>query len=984
MLKESGMLKCAVHISSIAFILFCWVSPTLTAATDGSVEGYVRDAQTGDPLPSATVSIVGTSLGAATDIGGKYSIRNVPAGSYMLRASYIGYRSLTMPIEVMQGGNVRKDMKLEPVGVEGEVFLVTAQARGQKEAINEQIASQQIISVVSSDRIQELPDANAAEAVGRLPGVSILRDGGEGAQVVIRGLAPKYNAVLIDGVRMASSNGEDRSTDLSMISSDMLNGIEVARTVTADQDADVLGGSVNFKLREATAVEGEGAFKLNLLAQGSYTGLPNAYNKFRNYKYVASIENRFFDNAFGVFLQASTERRNLSDNELGATYAGVVNTETDYLTNNITLDNVSRDRQRTNAVLGLDYKLPDGLITLSNFFSTGVTEVEDRQQFYNINQGANAQAFTSRYTKSTLNMITNVLGIEQQVSIFRAYARLSHSYSETKDPNDWTVTFNSGSAGLDAFGFAHNLDPQDVVKAAANDLSKALLQTVASNNRFSRERNLTASVDLVAFVNLTNDITSELKFGGKYRHQTRSYDYNAYDGEAFGYSSGKLIIDQLTAAFPWFTPKPGDPNNVSMATFLDPTYSFGTFLDGKYAMVYPQDFSKLHDIVNYMNANQLSNNITYNYDLGNSTKSDYSGTENISAAYGMATVNLGTMLTITPGVRFQQLKTVYTAMQGLQGPNPYSGFSNQLVTVTAIHPYWLPSVLIRCKPTDWCDVRLAYTNTVSYPDYGSLAPIITVFPSSGTLQWNGFNLEPIRSKNYDAYVSFYDNTLGLLTGGAFLKQITNLIYQYTFTPSTAAKLAAYYPAWSTPPVRAGVNVTEYINDPYRIDDYGMELDWQTHFWYLPQPFSGLVMNVNYTHIFSKAEYPFQFVNFNVRPTKYVDSSYYAPLLYQPDNILNLSLGYDYKGFSTRLSMIYSSRIFTSPNVYPQLLAYTAAYKRWDLALKQELPIQGFQLFCNLNNINGVNDVSVIAAPTGAPVHEEKYVYSVEAGLRYKF
>jgi len=78
-----------------------------------------------------------------------------------------------------------------------------------------------------------LPDANAAEAVGRLSGVSVLRSGGEGNEVVVRGLQPKYNAIMIDGVRMSSSNSNDRSADLSMISPYSLEGIEVSKSVTA-------------------------------------------------------------------------------------------------------------------------------------------------------------------------------------------------------------------------------------------------------------------------------------------------------------------------------------------------------------------------------------------------------------------------------------------------------------------------------------------------------------------------------------------------------------------------------------------------------------------------------------------------------------------------------------------------------------------------------------------------------------------------------
>ena len=129
-----------------------------------------------------------------------------------------------MPLKVGEGENLKQDFKLVAVSIEGETVVVTAQASGQNAAINQQLASNTVTNVVSAARIQELPDANAAESVGRLPGVSVLRSGGEGTQIVIRGLQPKYNNVTVDGVRMASSNPNDRSVDLSMISPFPLRG----------------------------------------------------------------------------------------------------------------------------------------------------------------------------------------------------------------------------------------------------------------------------------------------------------------------------------------------------------------------------------------------------------------------------------------------------------------------------------------------------------------------------------------------------------------------------------------------------------------------------------------------------------------------------------------------------------------------------------------------------------------------------------------
>ncbi len=94
--------------------------------------------------------------------------------------------------------------------------------------------------------------------------------------------------------------------------------------------------------------------------QGGYNALSNAYNKLNNYKYVVSVENRFFDNKFGIFAQVGVERKNLTSNSFGASY-GINNGPTIplYITNGLNLDNIPRDRQRYNGAFVLDYNLPE-------------------------------------------------------------------------------------------------------------------------------------------------------------------------------------------------------------------------------------------------------------------------------------------------------------------------------------------------------------------------------------------------------------------------------------------------------------------------------------------------------------------------------------------------------------------------------------------------------------------------------------------------
>ena len=197
----------------------------------------------------------------------------------------------------------------------------------------------------------------------------------------------------------------------------------------------------------------------------------------------------------------------------------------------------------------------------------------------------------------------------------------------------------------------------------------------------------------------------------------------------------------------------------------------------------------------------------------------------------------------------------------------------------------------------------------------------------------------------------------------------------------------YYPEWveNKQPI-GGIQVLRYLNNPYKVENLGMELDWQTHFWYLPSILSGLVLNVNYTHIFSEAEYPIEIIKREGRRTTYLDSSYTAPLLYQPDDIINITIGYDYKDFSMRLSSVFTADIFSVPDFWRQLRASTDSYTRWDLSLKQKLTMfyEGLEVFMNYNNITGEEDATSIAAKTSVPRRIQDYGSIIEFGFRSKF
>ncbi len=969
----------------VVAVMFCL--PILALAqTPGTISGRVIDAKTGDPLPGANVLLKGTGLGASTTLNGRYSISNVPPGPYTMRVSYIGYRNLEVAVKVEPGIRLLEDLELQAVGVKAKGVTVTAQASGQNALINQQLSSQNIVNVVSAARIQALPDANAAESVGRLPGVYLLRSGGEGYEVAIRGLQPKYNEVMIDGVQMAATSTSNRAVDMSMISSNMLNSIKVYKTVTPDMDAAVLGGVVDFGIREARRTP-SGAPEVDLSAQGGYNGLQNAYSN--DYKFSGAIGDRYFDNKFGILVQGVVENVDLTDDQLSAGYAQQTQNFNAYnplLLQTLTLTYTPRQRQRYDATVSMDYRLPKGKLDFMNFFSRGYTHTQNRAEDYDLNR--NYIIYKAGASQNTLNTLVDLLDFKQDISSFNLDVRFSQAYSDNYSPPSWGLSFQQSPAGLNTVPAGEN--PVLIAEAgqAMTNLDNMFLNGISSSNSYNKQRNLTGSIDIDKSFDISDFVTAKIKFGGKYRYTYRWYSTADGSGNIYDQTAVNLRAD-IIEAMPWMAEPPYNvnPNGSApfpFAMFEDPSYRYGNFLNGNYSIGPGTNLGLLSQVMNLIKKYTVGmfgfTGGPYTPNTYDAVATNYTGNEYESAAYAMVTLNIGPQLTIIPGVRYQGLKTSYTAARiptayrGNTFPLPYP---YQDTTIDQYHGYWLPDISMNYKPLSWLGVRASYTNTLTYPDFTSIVPIIDIF--SSTVTWHNYALKPARSQNYDLALSVYNNSIGLLTVDGFLKRIDNLIFGLGSTYITDP---SEYPG--LPEYTKGYELSTKINDPFRVNVWGTEFDWQTHFWYLPGLLTGFVFDVNYTHIFSGAKYPYALTILGGFP-KYIpvhiDTFYTARLVDQPNNIVNLSAGYDFKGFSVVVSMIYQADVFTSANFWPELRQNKAKYVRWDLAIKQNLPWAGMQAYFNLNNINGESDVNLLQG-SGYPTSEQDYGMTADFGLRW--
>ena len=917
--------------------------PQITTKTK-IVSGVVLD-EKGQPVIGASVMIPGSSVGVATDINGRFTLE-APSNA-KLRISYIGYDAKE---ELLNTSDDLK-IKLEPASQVLNEIVITAQVRGQIKAINKQMLSNEIMNAVSAERIQELPDANAAETVARLPGVSLQRDGGEGSKLVIRGLEPKYNRISVEGVSMASTGGDDRSVDISMISPFSLDGIEVTKAITADKDADYMGGSVNFKLRKA-----DPGFKSSIIAQGGYNQLRNSLS---NYMLVGNIGNRFFKDKLGVYLQGNVEQRNLSSNDLNAAIGHFDGNPQIGQNNILTAGGMSlvdnyRKRNRYGATLVLDYKLHKGSIQFNNLFNQSITTNNGFQELYT---NGRTHEYNASDSKNNLLTLTNVLDYIQKFGNLEIGVKVSHSLSHNNTPKAVNFHFVQGG-GLSSDAFLKPVAPEELLMFSTINDMDANWTSLSNGSGISKQSQLESAINLKYNFEINKDIKGNLKGGFKYRGLTNFYDYNVYSG-SMNLGSALVERNEILTTFPWMqeTVPLGSPT-LPYVLFKNQNGNQDLFLNGQYEMQRHVNMALMNQALDALTKsalNQTGISEAYHRNDMMSRTLDYSGNESLFASYLMAEVNIGKTIMFLPGVRFEKNTTNYTAPRGNSSlPFPDFKYVREDNTVVKSDQFLLPMIHLKFSPVKWFNVRLAYTETLSRPNFNAITPRWDL--GSQIIQWNNYRMEPEHSNNWDVYFSFFDSKLGLFTIGGFTKDISNKIF------AMDKRVILDPTEYGLPTETKDKFIYTQMNNPNISNVRGLEVDWQTAFWYLPGAWRGLIFNVNYTWIYSEAKYPSTYVESTWDPEifeytfKNIDTYYKAPLVFQPKHILNVSFGYDYEKFSARISMLYKDKVFQGPNLWPELVNYSDAYVRWDLSIKQGLPWYGMQVFCNLNNITNAKDV----------------------------
>ena len=665
----------------------------------------------------------------------------------------------------------------------GASVVVTGQRAVLAKSIAAQDKADNIINVLSSDDIGNLPDKNAAEALARLPGVSVQRDQGEGRYITVRGLGPDLNAVTINGALVPSPEAGRRAVALDVLPAGLIRSLEVSKTLRPEQDASSLGGTVEVKSLSAFDLPGSLLIMNAAASHDQNTG--------KNSPGAGMLwASRFDDGKFGVAVGLSGEKRKFgSDNvETGGAWDGE-------RLSGFELRDYLPVRERRAAALNLDYRPEAGNSWFLRSFLSRFSddEVRDRLTVSNVSGGALVEGAASsarlerriRQRKYTQEIQSAVIGTQQKLGAWQLDVQAGRSTADEDTPEALNDGRFRGIANFKGISFTGSKRPALTAPASAYDPASYSLNAITLQQRYSKDTEHHLKVDLSHDFAL-GEMRSAMKFGAKSSRREKTNDTNQW-------SYGSKVV-------------PGSP---SMASFVQghqldyPIGQIGTALDPAAIRARVAGLDR--------SAARLATESAMN---------DFTLDEDIDSAYFQDTLSQGDWRLLA-GVRAEHtsfaaagVRTSGNAITPLQRSRSYTN--------------WLPSLQLRYDLDRDTSLRGAWTNSVVRANFSQLAPGVALASATEATIGNP-DLNPLKSRNFDLGVERVIGTDGAVSAYLFYKDIKD--FTYTTNLAGSGQWAGY------------TSATTYANgDAAKVK--GIELSWQQPLRMLPAPFNGLLVGIN--------------------------------------------------------------------------------------------------------------------------------------------
>jgi TonB-dependent receptor len=867
---------------TLAFaISFLGLTPAL--AQVGGIAGTVKDVSSA-VLPGATVRLTPGGVSGTSDSQGAYTIPGVAAGAYTVTVNYIGFSPSTASVTVVAGQIAHVNVVMNVAAEQDEIIVFGERAHGEAESINEEKVADNILNVLPAEVINSLPNANIADAVGRLPGVTLERDEGEGKYVQIRGTEPRLANLTLDGVEVPSPEGGVRQVKLDVIPADLIESVQINKTLQANMNGDAIGGSVNLVTRKAADRP-----EVSLYGSGGFTPIANTRSV---YEFGGTAGQRFgAEKRLGVMVSGSYDYngRGIDDIEpVPADGPLQLNGPNLFDITGPAFREYLYDRKRYGFGASVDYKLSENSTLYVHTLYSDFKDYGRRYEYVlgtndGYNPGSptspnpttcdtppyipcvNIPSFTTEARDPDFQVASLSVGgnhvfgtslLNWQFAVGRS--RMLNPIGGGESHTLFGYTAGTSNCQWNSAATTNPLLPvftPACFSEAYNPANLQLQQIQDSAHGQAAQLNLEGTISAAKNYHIGSHFSTFE--AGFYLRNAHKFD----DSYEIDYCPINAATAPLASQFlDGFTNK----------NYYNGHYPFGPGISWDKVQAYhkanPSAFTSDPALCAQTAPAPANSN---NFDL----------VERVTAGYIMNSVNFS-RFRLVGGVRFE-------------GTN-YNTLSLDIPTTTLTgkgggsYIDVLPSVSLRARldGQDNSALRFVYARGLSRPDPMFLTSATGVDNSTTppTLVIGNPSLKPEHANNIDVLYERYLHPLGAIQAGFFYKRLSTPIVQ---------NLTAANPPTQPDQISQAVNAgSAYIA--------GVEFSFTQHFTYLPGALKGLGLFANYSYATSKAH--------NVNPAGPRSDS--PALLRQAPHTWNISPTYDHGRVSTRVGLAYNG-----PNIF---------------------------------------------------------------------
>jgi TonB-dependent receptor len=849
----------------------------------GAVAGTVVDSS-GAVLKGAQVSVSTIGVSTVTDDQGRFFLGNLAPATYTLTITYVGFAPQSKSVDVASAQTATVAATLQVAGVNDTELVTAPRQTGETETLNIQRSADNVVQVLASEVIRSLPNANMADALGRLPSVTLERDEGEGKYVQVRGTEPRLTNTTLDGVNLPSQEPGVRQIKFDGIPADIVERVEVHKTLLANMDGDGIGGSVDLITKMAADRP-----TVALGTTFGYTPIINGRGLSEN---TGTIGGRFgSSHQFGLLVGGSYDwnGRGIDDVEPVPDMATLPNGSTVPWTDAMDIREYQYFRSRWGVAGSGDYRIKTGSDITARWMYSDFKNYGDRWVYSltdntpgiqllnpgNVGCGTDDSGATVGPCSGTPSFNAQLRQPDIGVGSFNVGGK--HAFSSSWISWDTAVGHSSfGNSSSSTASFGSNLDtsacqynpgattnqylPQfgSTCYAEAYQPSTMTLGKITRSLGPSAQTNVQGAASGARFYHLGSHV-STIEVGGKYRHEDKSDN---------GYS---------------VTYKPN--TDIPLSNFPNYLTNTNYYLGGQYQLGYNPRYE---NIFTFAGNNPALFNVT---STQGTDGSNFTLTEQIGAGYVMNTIDLSSQMRFIAGVRVEHTNddvSNYSLGKFPCAP-PQTGTCTSITPNTFSGSYTtvLPSASLVYRIGDSDTLRFVYARGLSRPDPQDIAQA-----ESWSISANGANryalslgnasLKAETGDDFDVLLDHYLKPFGDLSAGFFYKALRNPIITQSFL------LTNYQPAGgpqgtylATQPVNAG---SAWVS--------GIELAYLQHFSSLPGLLAGLGVSANYGYTGSG--------------TSGIPSRSDSPaLLRTSPNAFNISPTYDRGRVSLRVGMSYN-------------------------------------------------------------------------------